>query len=280
MEVRNLGDSDIVFVLQAADGYLTPTGRFNMLPSTQESTEAGTWIDLPESVEVEAGGLEIVPISIAVPDDAAPGDHLAGVAATVLSEGKDGSGNTVGVESRVGFRLLTRVTGEYAPAVEVETSSSFSAPWNPLQPGAVDVSYAIRNTGNTRLRVAPSVRISSVLVADVAREGEEMLELVPGETRTGHVRFPGVWPLGAYEAVVTASAATSPQTASGGSVEGEGRASVFAAPWSQLAVAAAIALTSVLVAGVVGRRRRRLDGLLAAAREEGRRSATNEQFRT
>jgi hypothetical protein len=104
MVVTNHGAIEVEFQLSAADAYFTDTGRFNMLPSDAESVDAGTWIDLPESVVVPAGATEVVPFTITVPANATPGDHPAGVAASVMS---DGAG-AIGVESRVGFRVMTR----------------------------------------------------------------------------------------------------------------------------------------------------------------------------
>ena len=48
--VRNLGADTVTFRAAAADGFYTRNGRFDMLPSDQESVDAGTWITLPESV--------------------------------------------------------------------------------------------------------------------------------------------------------------------------------------------------------------------------------------
>ncbi len=50
--VSNFSDVPATFALKAADGYLTANGRFNMLSSDQESTDAGTWFTVQESVEV------------------------------------------------------------------------------------------------------------------------------------------------------------------------------------------------------------------------------------
>src|SRR5690625_1827036 len=64
LSVQNLGDREETFRLTAADGFTTPTGRFDMLASDEESTEAGTWIDIPDEVTVAAGESEVVPFTI------------------------------------------------------------------------------------------------------------------------------------------------------------------------------------------------------------------------
>src|SRR5699024_6048565 len=59
--VTNLSDRDATFDLSAADGYYTRTGRFDMLPDTEESVDAGTWIDVQPEVTVPAGETVVVP---------------------------------------------------------------------------------------------------------------------------------------------------------------------------------------------------------------------------
>ena len=153
MVVTNHGDAEVDFQLSAADGYFTDTGRFNMLPSDEESVAAGTWIDVPKSVTVPAGAAEIVPFTVTVPDKATPGDHAAGVAASIRSTGE----GTVGVESRVGFRVMTRVAGDLQPQLALSASGTYSGEVNPFSSGAVDVAYEVENTGNTLLRAQPEV---------------------------------------------------------------------------------------------------------------------------
>ena len=108
--VRNLSTTAVTFQLTAADGYFTSNGRFNMLTSDRSSTDAGTWITMQDSVRVASGADAIVPFTVTVPENATPGDHPAGVAAGVRS----GKGE-VGVESRVGFRVMTRVKRRAQP---------------------------------------------------------------------------------------------------------------------------------------------------------------------
>jgi hypothetical protein len=40
----SLGDEAPTSALAAADGYVTDTGRFSMLPTAAESQDAGTWV--------------------------------------------------------------------------------------------------------------------------------------------------------------------------------------------------------------------------------------------
>src|SRR5699024_6994577 len=82
----------------AADRSTTHTGRIGVLASDEDSTEAGSWIDTPVEVTVAAGASEVVPFTITEPDQAEPGDHPAGVAASVVARQSAEDGTAVGVE--------------------------------------------------------------------------------------------------------------------------------------------------------------------------------------
>ena len=145
LAVHNFSDHEVAFGLAAADGFFNEDGRFNILPAGQTSTAAGTWIDLVGSVTVPAGGTAVVPFTITVPADAEPGDHAAGVAASVVSTSTGAGGASVGVQSRVGFRVMTRVTGTLAPGATIENvRSSYRPSWNPFAPGDLVVEFDVR----------------------------------------------------------------------------------------------------------------------------------------
>lgn len=266
LAVTNHGDDAVRFRLSAADGYFTDAGRFNMLPADQESVAAGTWIDLPASVSVAAGATETVPFTVTVPADAEPGDHAAGVAASVHSTG----GGEVGVESRVGFRVMTRVTGELAPSAALAASASWTGSVNPFEAGDVTVAYTLENTGNTRLGTRPEIVLSGPFgLGERTVGGEEIAEIAPGETRRGTVRFQDAWPLLTYDVrVVAQPLPVSDDLSFEGAEPASARTTVLAVPWPQIVV---LVLAALLAAWALYRRRherRRTERLVARAREE------------
>ncbi|MEV6302178.1 DUF916 domain-containing protein [Actinoplanes sp. NPDC051861] len=256
LAVRNLSDSAVTFALKAADGYLTDKGRFNMLPSDQKSVDGGTWIAVQESVSVPPQTAKVVPFTITVPEKATPGDHPAGIAATVL--GRQG---TVQVESRVGFRVLLRASGTLQPALTVtDLRARFERSWNPLHPGTVQVAWTAANTGNVRLE--PRARIES---ADLLGSTAEATvgELLPGGTRAVSARVDGVWGLGRVRTTVSFSPADNMPEVS---------VTTWVVPWPQLLLAAALVALLLAWRAVRRRRKRHLEALLAQARLEGARS--------
>ncbi|MEE6274533.1 DUF916 domain-containing protein [Georgenia sp. MJ206] len=272
--VHNVGDEEVTFKLTAADGFFTRTGRFDILASDQESVAAGTWISLPESVTVGPGETEVVDFSITVPERAEPGDHAAGITASVLSVQSAEDGTSVGVESRIGFRVLTRVTGEITPAASVENvNGSYDLSWNPLRPGETTVTFEVVNEGNTRLLAEGTVSAGGQNV-EFPLEGENRQELLPGDTREMSFRVDGVWPL--FAVPVAVSFAPEVVTADGATSTLEpvvAETTVWAIPWPHLGIVAGIALIVIAIMSGRTRSRRKLDALLAEAREQGRRLA-------
>ncbi|MFB8387381.1 hypothetical protein ACFC3F_09625 [Microbacterium sp. NPDC055910] len=262
--VRNLSRETVTFQLTAADGYFTATGRFNMLTSDQESVDAGTWIEIQDSIEVPSGGDAIVPFTITVPENATPGDHPAGVAASIRSGGE------VGVESRVGFRVMTRVTGEMAPALTTSVSGTYTGSINPFEPGTLTLTYEVSNTGNVRLGVESLATVSGPF-GWLARtlDPETITEIAPGESRTFERQVRGVWPLFvATVDVVSQGASVAEDLEVGEIAPSEAQATVITMPWSQLVVIAIIVLLIVLSALDRRRRKRKTEALIAQARAD------------
>ncbi|KAA9083758.1 COG1470 family protein [Microbacterium radiodurans] len=266
--VRNLSAETVTFRLSAADGYFTDTGRFNMLTAGEDSTGAGTWIDLQDDVEVPSGADVIVPFTISVPDNAEPGDHPAGVAASIRS-GEDAE---VGIESRVGFRVMTRVTGELTPLLATSVSAHYTGSLNPFEPGTTHLVYEVRNTGNTRLAVTPTASLAGpfgLFAKEIALD--PIAEIAPGETRVLRHDAAGVWPTGVLTvgthadatAVIDATAAPAATATT----------SVAAVPWPQAGVVAAMLLLIVAAGSARRRRSRRVADMIDRARSEGRAEA-------
>ncbi|MFF2371495.1 hypothetical protein [Agromyces sp. NPDC058110] len=273
LAVRNLGTETVTFALTAADGYFTASGRFNMLASDRPSTGAGTWISIADSVTVLPGATAVVPFTVEVPSDATPGDHPAGVAASVTSV-SDGDGAKVGVESRVGFRVMTRVTGELAPALLTTERGAYRISWNPLEPGSVVVSTELVNGGNVRLSAEPTVEVGGRTITPDGAEAGVPIELFPGDRRAVRFTVPAVWPIGPVTVRSVAEATTiEPDGSTNPIAPVQRTTSVWALPLPQLVVLVALAL--IVVGFVAGRRRQahRVERLVADALAQGRREA-------
>ncbi|MFF2050569.1 LPXTG cell wall anchor domain-containing protein [Leifsonia sp. NPDC058194] len=275
--IRNLSKKPVTFTLTAADGYFTDTGRFNMLTSDRKSVDAGTWITIQPTVDVAPGADVVVPFTVTVPENATPGDHAAGVAASIRS----GTDDEVGVESRVGFRVMTRVAGELTPRVAATIGGSYDGSWNPFEAGSLKLPYTISNTGNTRLSVKPVISAHTLFgLVSVSVPGDTVVEIAPGETRTAAVTIPSLWPAFLYSVDVSAKAAVAGASSAPVSVEpATATGTIPAVPWSQLIVIA----IAVLLVWWLWRDRRRRDAkvsrLVEQARQEGRAEAEESSLR-
>lgn len=272
--VRNFSENEATFTLNAADGYITDQGRFNTLPSDQPSKDAGTWIDIDDEVEVPGRGETIVPYAITVPDNAEPGDHAAGISASLLNIKNEDDGTQVGVESRVGFRATVQVSGEIQPGLEiVDIDASYETAWNPFQPGNALVGVEVRNTGNTRYTINGKVNAGSGK-ADLVLDGNQAQELLPGDTRSLSVRVNQVWPLFRANTDVAITATDDEDTPQAQAAAHKG---MLAIPWPQIAALAGVLLIILALLWNRDRSQNRLNTMLSQAREEGRRAALKDE---
>lgn len=274
LAVSNFSDAPVTFRLSAADGYFTETGRFTMLPASEDSVAAGLWVDVQETVDVGADSVVLVPFTIAVPNTAAPGDIAAGIAASVFSVGAGADGTQIGVESRVGFRVMLRVSGELSPAFDVDiVNSTFDLSWNPFRPGSVTLTYELANEGNTRLMTSGALEASGRFgLEPVAMD--ERHELLPGDVRQFEHTIEAVWPIGLLRVALEAQAVTEPGNEAAGTVNREYW--VWAIPWPQLLLTAG---AIVIMLALLWRRRRQresVEKLIADARRDAERTVRDE----
>ncbi|TDD72402.1 hypothetical protein E1262_03625 [Jiangella aurantiaca] len=264
--VTNHSAVPVTFSISANDGYLTERGSFDMLPSDTPPIDGGAWLGVPEQATVGAGESVVVPVEVAVPETAEPGDHPAGIAASILSTGSE-----VAVESRVGVRVNLTVAGEAVAALDATIIDvSYEPSWNPFAPGDLVVHYEAVNTGTVAASAA-AVAGATTLLGDVDEvDGGEPRELLPGGRIEQSVRVSGVWPLGPVDARLaveplldeasTVSAAPAMVTLT---------ATAWALPLAQLLLLLLLVLLVLVVRRLLRRRRARLEELLAQARAEG-----------
>jgi hypothetical protein len=105
-----------VYVTNASE---TPNGGFGLLPAGHSVTGVGAWVSLPpvdSTVRVNAKtssgpGRLVVPLTVAVPDNATPGDHVGGVVVSLRTIGTNASGqNVVLLHRRSPSRTCARAT--------------------------------------------------------------------------------------------------------------------------------------------------------------------------
>lgn len=193
--ITNRGATAADFVIYATDAMNEfETGAFGLLKSDETPVDAGAWITTAsETLTLQPGTEAIVPFNLLVPSDAAPGDHVAGIVAAVLTKGEQ-DGAAVTLEQRVGARVYLTVSGVPDAGVEASgVTAGFNAALNPFAPGDVDLSYTVSNTGNVRLDVNQSVAVTGPFGIPLAEfTPEPMTDLLPRQQVRVQVQIPAV----------------------------------------------------------------------------------------
>ncbi len=192
--VYNYGNVALNFQIYATDAVNNDVGAFDLLAGGDQPTDVGSWIDVGQTTLTVPAGTEVtLPITITVPADASPGDHVGGILASSPVAGTGPDGKSVTVDRRTGTRVYLRVTGPVQPDLAVETvETSYEPSLNPLD-GTATVTYRIRNRGNVRLGGVPKVTVSGPFgVAKQTVVEDEVEELLPGEDVEFTTTFEGV----------------------------------------------------------------------------------------
>ncbi len=193
--VTNHTDAPQTFALAAGDGVVTAAGEFDLPPTGTAPTAAGAWLDVPAGVDVGPRATVVVPVTLTVPADARPGDHPAGVVASLATPVEAVDGTRVELDSRVGVRLHLRVTGDVAAALAVtDVAARYVPSWNPFAPGTVEVSYVVENAGDVRLGATSGVAVDPWLGGAASVDGDPVREVLPGGSVARSVVLDGVWP--------------------------------------------------------------------------------------
>ncbi|GAB7044192.1 MULTISPECIES: WxL protein peptidoglycan domain-containing protein [Catenuloplanes] len=266
--VANHSRRTLTLRLYASDALTTAEGGFDLLPADRAPVDAGAWIT-PErdTIVLPSTSRVIVPVTVAVPATATPGDHAGGIVASLSARATGPDGSEVSVDHRVGTRVHLRVTGALRPELSVrDPAITRHTSWNPLRLPTLTAAYTVANTGNVRLAGARSIRTAGRVFA-----AADLPQVLPG----GEVRVTattgGVWPLFR----VPVEIAVEPVALDGRVLDPRpptavARTTVWLVPWSQLAALGA--LPALVAAGLLlrRRRRRRTAAALAAAERRGR----------
>ncbi|MBB2941079.1 hypothetical protein FB565_000783 [Actinoplanes lutulentus] len=258
VEISNAGTAPIRLKVYASDAFTTPTGGFDVLAAGGRSDDAGSWLKISRgSVDVPARGRVVVPFTLTVPATATPGDHSAGIVASLATTQKDAKGNQVAVDQRVGTRVYLRISGALEPRLTVEKlTATYHPNGNPLRSGRTTLTYRVRNTGNVRLGAGQEVTVRTLWGGERKATGvADVPEILPGDevTITAEINgaLPAVWLTGAVHADPLPQAGDQKLALSAVTRE----RGFWAVPWILLGIVAGLAL--LITGGLYLRRRRR-----------------------
>jgi hypothetical protein len=268
VEVSNTSGAAEEIVLYAAAATIEG-GTFLGSPG-QTPNDLSSWTSVtPGTTTVAAGAVADALVTIAIPDDAAPGEQYAVVWAEARSAPEGGSG--VVQVSRVGIRLYVSVGAGGPPAAdfEVETLTAERSP-----DGVPVVSAGVRNTGGRALDLIGTLDLTNGPGGLGAGPFPAELgsTLAIGDTATVRIALDEQVPDGPWDAVVMLSSGLTVRSAEAtlSFASNGARDSVTAVPPAgdpnryPLTGGVAAAVLLVALAWAFQRRRRHLRGIHTA----------------
>lgn len=257
VRIANFSDQPLTLSVYATDAFNTDEGNYDVLAADAEADDVGSWVHLDQgTVTLAPRATADVPFTLTLPENASPGDHAGGIVASLSTAAVDASGNEVKVDNRVGARIYLRVDGPLRPELTVtELDLAYDGTASPVGTGTAHVRYTIENTGNVRLAAEQVLTLSGPFgLASTEVDLEDVPELLPGSILRLEAPDAEVRPTGR----LTAELELTPKAADDVDVDPvTASASVWAVPWTLLAVVAAVVLWLVV--------RRRLRRRKAAA---------------
>lgn len=194
VSVWNYSDKQLTFHVYATDAYNDATGEFALLPGDHKAKDAGSWVKLVTNFVTVPSRTRIdIPFTTTVPPNASPGDHAAGIIASLPTATANGNGQRITVDRRTGSRVYIRVAGPIRRSLVVEnTSTKYHGTFNPLD-GNLAVTYTLRNAGNVRLGARQTVTAKDLFGhTDDTHKLRVIPEVLPGNSITFHETLHGV----------------------------------------------------------------------------------------
>lgn len=196
--VRNSGASALELAVYGSDAFTDQAGALDIVTADAAPADVGEWITTDEpSVRVEVGEVIRIPFTVTVPDDAQPGEHVG-----ALLTARESAGDTLSVDMRYATRVAVTVAGELTAGLALEgAQAEVDTGFWPWESAAARVSYAVHNTGNTRLSAmqlitAPGVELYAT---PASADGlQPLTEMLPGAAVDVDATVDGIaawWPV-------------------------------------------------------------------------------------
>jgi len=157
-----------------------------------------TWITAPKEIPVDAGGTQIINISIKIPMTALPGGHYAMITYTPNANAKAGDLKQTGnvITSRVGSLIYVTVGG---PVTEKAGITKFSVP-KFLEKGPVEFTGTIESLSDIHVNPKGTITISDPLNSKVAEIKVDAGNIFPETSRDFTATWNQKWGWGRYRA--------------------------------------------------------------------------------
>jgi hypothetical protein len=268
--ILNYSTKPLTLNIYATDALNTDAGGFGLLDASKKPTDAGSWVSVGSHIVTVPArtidkktsrsnvGSVVLPLTLRIPANASPGDHVAGVVASLDSIGKNAKGANVRLDQRVGSRMFIRVAGPLHPNLSVENLHVvYHASLNPLVGGSATLTYTVHNRGNVKLGARQQAGVRGLFgLSSQASKMPDIPLLLPGNSVRQSVTVQGVIPQIQMTASVTLIALKLPGDVDGPIANSTASVHFWAWPWLPIAV-----VVLLIIGGwIVARKRRRSGG--------------------
>lgn len=164
------------------DWTLTPEGQVEFHRAGTQPGSASSWmIYSPGELTVQPNKVHAIRVTVSVPKDAKPGDHLAALIIEPRTDTKRVTGTQL--EMSIRFRMAAMFYITVPQATRRGSLEGFKAE---ATPAGVVVTPILKNAGNSMVRPVSTLKITDAAgrtVAELTKEGDEMPVLGNSEVR-------------------------------------------------------------------------------------------------
>lgn len=277
--ITNYSAQPVLFHVYGVDGITTTSGTIGLKPAAAQSTDIGGWISVEHGTVTVAPHTRLnEPVSLTVPANATPGDHVGGVVASVTEATQGGK---VTRDDRVGVAMYLRVAGPLNPGFTIEgvSAGGYHDNWNPFAGGDTTVSYTVQNTGNVRLGANQRITVTGLFgITFGSMTPNALQQVLPGGRVRVTAHVTGIFPAGPMDLHIDVTPTTVPGAPPIGHMPTASYTTgMFAGPWAQLVLLIVLVALGIGIWRYLLWRRRGRAAELAAAVERGRQEAVAEK---
>jgi hypothetical protein len=262
--VVNFGTLPVSLNVFATNAVNLAHGGTGFLSEGQAHGGLASWITLhfahgSSTLHLGPHSKVIVPITLLVPKNASPGDHVGAIIAALTSTIVSKNHAKVHLVQQVAARIVLRVSGRLRPLLSVTgLRVTYDSHLNPTDSGVATLHFNVVNSGNELLGGKPEVQVQGLFgTTEIATHPVLIPIMLPGGSDSESVTIPGVYP----QLLMNAKVTITPTVVTGQYDLGLSKYSASTSFWAIPTILLIIVVVLILLAGGwIWRHRRRRVG--------------------